>query len=153
MYKGIRMKAISPIVATVLLIAIVILTAGIVNLWIQTFTTSSIEDIKKEATEQFVCSKSELLVNYPRYCNGLLSGIIYNKGWVSLGNLTFHVIYQNASHQNFELNDSSGNKLSLNPGDIAFFSINISDDYDFVILSTNCTGKFYNLKREQIDVC
>lgn len=147
------MKAVSPIVATALIMAIVIIVAAILNLWIHNFTSSSTENIKDEATQQVACSKAELLIDNSRYCNGSLSGIIYNTGLVNLGNLTFHVIYQNASQQAFELNDSSGNKLFLTPGDITYFSINISGDYTSLNLFTNCTGKTYDLNRERIDVC
>lgn len=143
------MKAISPIMATVLLIALVIVTAGIVNTWVYNFTKTSTKDIKKEA----VCVKAEISLNSLRYCNNFLSGIIYNDGPIALGNLTVYIIYQNASQQKFELNDSAGNKLALNAGYLATFNISASSNYDSVIILTNCTEKIDKKERNEITAC
>lgn len=147
------MKAISPIIATVLLIALVVVTAGIVNTWVYNFTKTSTKDIKKEATEQAVCAKAEISLNSLRYCNNFLSGIIYNDGAIALGNLTLHIIYQNGSQEKFELNDSAGDRLALNAGYLATFNISVSSNYDSIIILTNCTDKTDEKERNEITAC
>jgi flagellin-like protein len=97
------MKAISPIVATVLLIAIVVVAFGILNAWVFNFTKTSTGDLKTEGTRQTVCANSDVSFNVLKYCNNSLSGIIFNSGMIPLGNFTIYVIYQNGTQQLFEL--------------------------------------------------
>lgn len=140
------MKAISPIVATVLLIGIVVVIAGIINLWISNFSGST-KDIKKEAETQVGCLSAEIKSDNMMYCNSYLSGIIYNSGMENLGNITIYVIYQNGTQQKFDLN------MSLLSGHIASFNVTIGNNYNLVNILTNCTEKSIEAKRNEIITC
>jgi flagellin-like protein len=130
--QGAKMKAISPIVATVLLIAIVIVIAGIMNIWLSNFTKST-KDINSEAEGQTGCSNAKILFQNIKYCNGSLSGIIYNEGMGDLGNLTIYVLYQNGTQQKNDLNKT------LNAGYMTAFNMTMNSGYSYVELLTNCT--------------
>jgi len=140
------MKAISPIVATVLLIGIVVVIAGIVNLWISNFFSST-KDMKKDAETQLVCMNTEIISDNTRYCNNYLSGVVYNSGMADIGNITIHVLYQNGTQQKTDLN------TSLPAGHIIPFNVSISANYDLVIVLSNCTGKSSELTRSKIMTC
>ena len=140
------MKAISPIVATVLLIGIVVVVAGIINLWTSNFFGST-KDIKKEAETQVDCLGAEIRSENIRYCNSYLSGIIYNSGMEDLGNITIYVIYQNGTQENRDLN------TSLSAGHVASFNFTIGNNYDLVKILTNCTEKSIEANRNKIITC
>lgn len=140
------MKAVHPIIATVLLIAIAVITAGIVNIWISNFTDST-KDIKKEAEEQAGCMNAEISLENLNYCNNFLSGILYNEGMKGLGNLTLYVIYQNGTQQIVDLN------TSLNAGYVVAFNITVNSNYNLVEILTNCTEKTAEAKRNKINTC
>lgn len=140
------MKAISPIVATVLLIAIVIVIAGIMNIWLSNFTKST-KDIKSEAEGQTGCSNAKISFQSIKYCNSSLSGIIYNEGMVDLGNLTIYVLYQNGTQQKNDLNKT------LNAGYMTAFSMTINSGYSYVELLTNCTVHGTETRIDKIAAC
>jgi flagellin-like protein len=140
------MKAISPIVATVLLIGIVVVIAGIVNLWTSNFFAST-KDIKKEADTQVGCLNAKILSENIRYCNTRLSGIIYNSGMENLGNITIFIIYQNGTQQISDLN------TSLLAGNVISFNVTVGSNYDLVRIATNCTEQNVNFKRNKIILC
>jgi flagellin-like protein len=140
------MKAISPIVSTVLLIAIVIVIAGIINIWLSNFTKST-KDINKEAEGQTSCSNAKISFQTIKYCNGSLSGIIYNEGMVDLGNLTIYVLYQNGTQQKNELNKT------LSSGYMTAFNISINSGYSYVELMTNCTERGTETRSDKITKC
>jgi flagellin-like protein len=140
------MKAVSPIVATVLLIALVIIIAGIINIWLSNFTKST-KDIKNEAETQVGCSNAKVSFQTIKYCNGYLSGVIYNEGMKDLGNLTIYILYQNGTQQKNDLN------LTLNAGYMDKFNITVSRGYNLVELITNCTERGIEAKSSNIPAC
>jgi len=140
------MKAISPIVATVLLIGIVVVIAGIVNIWTSNFFGST-KDIKKEADTQVSCLNAKILSENIRYCSNRLSGIIYNSGMENLGNITIFVIYQNGTQQISDLN------TSLLAGNVISFNVTIGSNYNLVRIATNCTEQSVDFERNKITVC
>jgi flagellin-like protein len=140
------MKGISPIVASVLLIALVVILAGIINLWISKFFSRT-DDIKKDNDIQVGCSNAAIDIQNPKYCNNYFSGIIYNQGMVDLGNLTMYVFYQNGSLQHNDLNSS------ITSGSIMSFNMTMNNDYTIVKLISNCTGKPDEIKRNEISTC
>src|SRR3972149_1745589 len=97
------MKGVSPLVATVLLIAFTIGVGGVVSVWLSGFTTTSIRGVDTGATNTLVCSEARIALSDLSYCNNRLSGIIRNTGKVTLGNITLQELFSNQSTQTFYL--------------------------------------------------
>lgn len=140
------MKAVSTIVATVLLIGIVVVIAGIVNIWISNFFNKT-KDIKKDAETQVGCSNAAISLDNAKYCNGYFSGIIYNHGMADLGNLTIYTLYQNGTLQKNNLN------ISISSGSVMSVNFTINSNYDMLQLVTNCTDRNDELKQNEISRC
>jgi len=144
------MKGISPLVATVLLIAFTIGIGGIISVWISGFTQTSSQIVSKEGQAQLLCSNGAIDVRNLKYCNNNISGIIRNSGRVAIGNITLQTVFTNASLITHALNDTgtggsaSGNFLALKPGQIFSFNVSIggssSNTYDRIWIYTNCSG-------------
>ena len=56
MMMNVRLKGISPLVATVLLIAFVVAVAGLVATWVNSFTRSQTELVGQQSTLSITCS-------------------------------------------------------------------------------------------------
>lgn len=143
------MKGLSPLVATVLLIAFTVGVGGLISVWITSFTTTSSNIVSKEGEHQVLCSNGAIDITNLKYCSSLgnISGIIKNNGKITLGNITLQIIFNNGSVRSDSLNDSgtggasSGNYLALKVGQV--FSFNVSaggGDYDKIWIYTNCSG-------------
>jgi flagellin-like protein len=148
-------KGISPLIATVLLIAFTVAVAGIVSVWITTFTTTSTQSVSGHSETELVCVYAGVKLSDLKYCssNGRMSGIVENTNLIDLGNITLQVIYQNASSQKIYLclNGSSCNALgastmALTPREKQSFNVSIGgSNYDKIHLYTNCTNAYYDL--------
>jgi len=152
-HEELRMKGVSPLVATVLLIATVIVVAGIVSAWVYNFAKSSTTTMRKQSDDEVFCSKADITFSGARYCNNILSGVMDNTGTVALENITFQVIYQNASREKISLNRSAGMPLSIAPGDLYNFNFSLSSNYDMILVALNCTGKMFYVQRGDIAAC
>jgi len=145
------MKGISPLVATVLLIAFTIGVGGLISVWISGFTQTSSKIVSKEGEKGLICSNGAIDLSTLRYCSGTnnISGIIKNNGRIALGNITLQTVFANGSIVSHSLNDtgtggaSSGNWLTLRAGQIFSFNISIgggsSGNYDKLWIYTNCS--------------
>lgn len=142
------MKGLSPLVATVLLIAFTVGVGGIISVWISGFTQTSSGIVSKEGENQIICSNGAIDLSNLKYCNNNISGIVKNNGRVALGNITLQVTNTNGSTTivSLALNDSSGgsggNYLALKPGQIFAFNQSISGvgaNYDKIWVYTNCS--------------
>ncbi len=144
------MKGISPLIATVLLIAFTIGVGGIISVWISDFTETSSSIVSKQGEAQLLCSNGGVdLVNL-KYCNNNISGIIRNTGRIAIGNITLQTVFGNGSLVSHALNNTgtggsaSGNYLAILPGQIFSFNVSIggasSAAYERIWLYTNCTG-------------
>lgn len=150
MHKVRKMKGLSPLVATVLLIAFTVGVGGIISVFVTGFTQSSSKTISTEGERQVICSNGAIDVTNLRYCNNNISGIIRNTGRITVGNITVQTIFVNASSIEHRLNDSgtggssSGSALALRVGQVFSFNVSIgassSGAYDRVYLYTNCTA-------------
>lgn len=144
------MKGISPLVATVLLIAFTVGVGGIISVWISGFTQTSSKIVSKEGETQLICSNGAVDLSNLKYCNSNISGIIKNNGRIALGNITLQTVFSNASMVSHALNDTStggsasGNYLSLKPGQIFSFNVSIgggsSGAYSNIWIYTNCSS-------------
>ena len=140
------MRAVSPIIATVLLIALVVIVAAIINLWISNFTGST-KEMREEADTQLFCSKTEVSFGNMKYCNSHMSGVIHNSGTSDIENLVFFVLYQNGTQQINDLNKT------LISGYVEVFNFTANSEYAIVGILTNCTDKDFSLKRNEISAC
>ncbi len=142
-------KGISPLIATVLLIAFTITVATILSLWLTSFTTTTSESVEQEALKQLECSRggislSNLVYNSSTYH---LSGRIENNRWIPLGDISLQIVYTNFStHKiNLCLVDNSvvpctSSNLTIKPREIYFFNVSISSNYDVIRVTTNCSA-------------
>jgi flagellin-like protein len=144
------MRGVSPLVATVLLIAFTVMVAGIISIWLSGFTKTSVSTIGSEAEQQIACIHASLSLRDVKYStsSGSLFGSIENTGVVNIGNISLHVIYANATFQKFELclvgNQALScplSNLTLASRDLVTFNISVASNYDKIILTGNCSTR------------
>lgn len=156
--EGIKFKGISPIIASVLLIAFTVAVAGIVISWGSNFFTTSTKDIGTAADKEITCSRGSVNIRNLKFSNPRLSGIIENNGQIALGNFTLSIVYQNATSENIELcapasgavNCTTSN-LSLAVSHQATFNITIAGtNYQEIRATTNCSSVVDTAKRSDV---
>lgn len=147
------MKAVEPLIATTLLIALAVVLAGLVGLWLSKYTSSSQEQITKQEEEERTCVQAGISLTQVRYCNNYLSGKIDNTGLISLKNISLIIIYQNNTQQKIVLNDSANNPLTIHAQGTYVFNISSSPDYDEVWILTHCPQKKANIGRSEVLTC
>lgn len=146
--RGKRMKGLSPLVATVLLIAFTVGVGGIISLWVSGFTQTSSKIVGKEGETQLICSNGAIELSNLKYSSATnnMSGIIKNNGRITLGNVTLQIVFTNGSMLTHALNDTqggagAGNPLALKAGQIFSFNVSVgSSNYDRIHVYTNCSG-------------
>lgn len=163
MHEVIKMKGLSPLIATVLLIAFTIGVGGIISIWISGFTQTSSKIVSKEGENQIICSNGAIDLSNLKYCNNNISGIIKNNGRITIGSITLQTIFNNGSMVTHALNDtdtggsSSGNYLALKAGQIFSFNVSIggasSTAYDKIWIYTNCSGVTDLADRSDVAAC
>lgn len=159
------MKGLSPLVATVLLIAFTVGVGGLISVWISGFTQTSSKIVSKEGETQIICSNGAIDLSNLRYCvnTNNISGIIKNNGRIALGNITLQTIFNNGSIVSHALNDtgtggsSSGNFLVLRAGQVFGFNVSIgggsSGAYDRLWIYTNCSSVTDSALSSDITAC
>ncbi len=132
-------KGISPFIAEVLLIGFTVAIASIVILWFTGFTKTSTKTISEQANIQMVCTYAGIdfygNVIYNQ-SSGIVSGYLRNTGNVPLGGISFQVLYDNGTVQNFP------EKIAeILPANLASFTLeDISSNFKMIYVSTNCTN-------------
>ncbi len=158
------MKGISPMVATVLLVAFTIGIGGLISVWLSDFTQQSSKTVSKEGQNQIICSNGAVDLSSLKYCSTTnnISGIIKNNGRITLGNITIQTVFKNGTLVSHALNStgtgaSGGDFLSLRPGQIFSFNVSIgsgsSGNYDRIWVYTNCTGVTDTALESDISAC
>ena len=146
-------KGISPMVATVLLIAFTVAVGGIVSIWITGFTTTSTESVSEQSETELYCAYGGISVSSLNYCssNSYLSGVIENTNLVDIGNITLQIVFSNATQtQKIYLcqNGSScasinGSTMALTPRELASFNVTIGgSNYNKIHVYTNCSNVY-----------
>jgi flagellin-like protein len=145
------MKGISPLIATILLIAFTVAVAGIISVWLTGFARTSTSTVGQESERQLICSYAALSLKSVKYSSSssTLSGIIENSGSVAIGNISLQIIYTNATTQKFELclignqalNCSVSNITLAKYGDAVTFNVSASSNYDKIIATGNCSTR------------
>lgn len=145
-----QLKGISPLVATVLLISLVVAIAGIVSQWSNIFAREQTELVTEQSRTSITCSYGNVNMRNLQFqtTQSRLSGAVENIGQIALGNISLSIVYQNATSQNVKLcNSPSGSvscdvaNLSLSVAERTSFNVSIwGNNYDSIKLITNCTG-------------
>ncbi|MEM5831701.1 MAG: archaellin/type IV pilin N-terminal domain-containing protein [Candidatus Aenigmatarchaeota archaeon] len=88
------MKGISPLIATIILIGITVLIAGILGLWAANFVTSRTQEIGQGTTEimRLKCNIMKFTVVSKNELNNNISFIILNDGPIDINGLSFTFI-------------------------------------------------------------
>jgi flagellin-like protein len=146
------MKGISPLIATVLLIAFTVAVGGILSVWLTTFSRTSVDIIGSQSSTQLTCSYSGISLDTMKYSAGqYLSGNVRNTGLIGLGNFTLLVVWENATTLSNQLCSNSTSaftcttsNISMSTNDVKSFNISVGGggNYQTVRLSTNCTNAF-----------
>lgn len=146
-----QMKGISPLVATVLLIAFTVAMAGLLSTWLTGFTSSTTQQVTQSSGNTLSCSYGGLSLGSLQYSStsGTLSGNIENTGTVSLGNFSISIIYSNKTVGQYLLCSVGGvganctaKNISLVPRDIFTFNLSVSSSYDTIRVASNCSSVF-----------
>jgi flagellin-like protein len=130
-----RMKGISPLVATVLLIAVTMTIAGMLAYWASSFVKTQTQQFENQ-TLTTECRFAEFRFYTCSYnsTSQTMSFILENFRSVGLKNLVAYLVYQNGTIANYSLN------ADLPGGTMRGFTIDgISPDYSVVIIKTHCT--------------
>jgi len=144
-----RLKGISPLVATVLLIAFVVAVAGIIATWINGFARTQTQLVSDQSTLSITCSYGDVNMKNLVFqsASTRLAGSVENNGQIALGNLTLNIIYQNATSQVINLCTAavgaascSVSNLTLTVAQQTAFNVTIwGSNYDSVKMVTNCS--------------
>ncbi|MFH0711162.1 MAG: archaellin/type IV pilin N-terminal domain-containing protein [Candidatus Aenigmatarchaeota archaeon] len=146
-----QMKGISPIIATVLLIAFTVAVAGLLSTWLTGFTSSTSKQVSDSSSITLSCSYGGVSFGSLRFNSSTLyiAGDLENTGTVSLGNFSLQIIYANKSISNYLLCTSGGvgsnctaKNISLLPRDLITFNVPTSSTYETIRVSTNCSSVF-----------
>ena len=128
-------KGISPLIASVLLIALVIGVAGIYSGWFTNFIKTITSMIGKHEEIRIKCTYGSISLSNLIYntTSSNLTGEIDNTDIIPLGNIDLEIFYNNATKEDKDLN------MILNPGEKDVFNIAISPNYQKVRVVTNCS--------------
>ena len=148
-------KAVSDMIATVLLIAFTVAVAGIVSVWITGFTSTSTQQVTEQSNKELYCAYGGISVSNLAYCGGYFSGVVTNTNLVDLGNITLQVLFDNSTNQNIKLNRSSGSVfMSLTPRELDSFNVSIGgSNYDRLHFYTNCSNVYDDAVRADVTTC
>jgi hypothetical protein len=157
-------KAVSPLVATVLLIGLVISIAGIIFVWIHGFAILATEVAEEEMEPVIECTYGRIALLDLRYCEPWLGGVFYNRGTIDLYDLRFQILYANLSMERIAVCDVAGTgvrcdvnvtaNLTIGPREQIPFNVSIGgSNYEMVRLLTVCEAVFDEEEAAEIAVC
>ena len=144
------MKGISPLIATVLLIALTVSVTALVGTWLLGFTRTSTQTVQQQADIEIICGNGGISLSDVCYSNGYLAGYIKNTGSIPLGKINMNILYTNGSTQKYYLDYAMGSvlpttsccgNLTILVGEKYRFNISTSSDYELVYVLTNCTSR------------
>jgi len=128
-------KGVSPVIATVLLIAMVIVMGLIIFLWFRGFNEGVITKLGKNV--ELVCNDVVFSADYDSDLNSLS---IVNDGTVSIFNINLK-IFKPGSHETEDLGNYEWPSTGLNQGEATSININLDNDVEKIILIPVLVGK------------
>lgn len=139
-------KGISPLIATVLLIAFTVGVAGIISTWLTGFTQQSTKQVGEQSNIEVTCSYGGISLSSLRYGSNTMAGNIENTGSISLGNITLQIIYSNKTVDKYTLclvsavgNNCTTANISIGARELITFNVSTSSTYDKIRVYTNCS--------------
>jgi flagellin-like protein len=131
-------KGISPIIASVLLIALVIATAGIYSGWFTNFIKTITSTIGPTEEKRITCTYGGISLSHLEFNTSYhnLTGEIDNTDIIILGNIDLEIFYDNATREEKDLNKV------LEPGEKDVFNVLIDANYQKVRVITNCSNVY-----------
>lgn len=137
-------------VATVLLIGFTVAVAGLVSVWLTSFTKTSTGTIEEQGTKQITCNFGGIALSSLTFSNTYLSGNVENTGTVDVGQITLQILNTSAMTNTTPLCSSgaivfscSSANLSLSPGVRQSFNISAGAtkaSISTVRVYTNCSN-------------
>jgi len=157
------MKGVSPLIATVLLIAFTVAAAGIISGWLQGFTRSTTNTVTSQSQNELICSYAGISLSSLKYSatDFSLSGKIENTGKVGIGGITMQIFFNNGSGSNNLPLCTNGTvfsctsaNLSLIPREMAAFNISSGStalaSIDKIRIFSNCSTVYDSASSSQI---
>lgn len=132
------LKGISPLIATVLLIAVTMTLAGVLAYWASTFVKSGLE-VSSNQTVSTECNFGNFVVEACSYDNAAqkVSFILNNIGTVGLSNITVFTIYPDNSLNFTQLNGT------LPSSRLVPFTVNgVVPGFSKLTIRTSCPNVF-----------
>ena len=151
-------KGITPMIATVLLIAFAVAVGAVMGPWIRSFVMSTTGDVSDYTETEIYCTYGGISVSNLQYCNDYLSGRIKNTNLVDLGNITIQIIFSNATSQQRYLCQNGSicptRVMALTPGELASFNVSIGgSNYDTIHVYTNCSNVYDDATSGDVTAC
>jgi flagellin-like protein len=130
--QGVARKGISPLVATVLLVAITMTIAGLLAYWAASFAKTSLPEVN--ATEA-QCRFASFKIYSCTHLNstGTLNLILENQKEIELDDLTVYLIFANTS-----VSDGIPLNKTLTGGALKSFSLSNVPEFSKISVKTNC---------------
>ena len=135
------MKGITPLIATVLLIALTLAVAGIFGGWLTSFTKKTGTTVQQSSDIRVTCSYGGIALSSLQYnntsSNTNITGAIENTDIIDLGDIDVEIFFTNSTRYLADLN------ITLKPGEKTTFNFNINTTtYDKIRVKTNCSNVF-----------
>jgi flagellin-like protein len=154
------LKGVSPVIAVVLLIALVSGLAGIIYAWSRGMVVLTTERVRKEMEVRAECLYASIDLFGLRYCEPWFIGFIQNTGAAKLNEFRFQVIFKNLSlkfvplcfAENRVLSCAEAN-ASARPGEIFPFNLSLEPNYDLIKLLTDCPDVSKEVSYAEIPLC
>lgn len=141
-----KIKGVSPLIASILLIAFTVAVGGIISIWITGFTTTQTEIVKEKSSSSLICSYggiSFVKTDLKYDCNtGRLAGSVENTQSITLGNISIQIIFRNSSSAKYNLWEAIANTTELKPRERGSFNFSTASSYDKLIVITNCSSVY-----------
>lgn len=147
-------KGLSPLIATVLIVAFTISTAIIIMNWYRLFSLETSEKIGNQTSVRIECSYGAISFRNVCFIDNNLTGIIENTGNIDLGNVEIQIVYKNATTISYN-STQLGFEDVLLVGNRKYFNINIGakDEIIMIVVKTNCPQVDDEIDRNYILEC
>jgi flagellin-like protein len=132
-------KAVSPLIAAVLLIAFTVAVGGIISLWLSSFTQTQSGMIEKSAEKTTKCAATSLQIREVRYGSGRVNvTVIHATGSEGLRNLSVSVLGAGISNSS----DVRYTSADFTPGQVEAFSVIFAASPEWVTASAFCQSSY-----------
>jgi len=142
-------KGVSPLIASVLLIAVVIAVASVYSGWFTGFIKTITSMIKQSEETRIMCTYGGISLSnlvYNNTSSHYLTGEIDNTDIIALGNIDLEIFYDNATKEEKDLNKT------LEPGEKDVFNVMINNNYQKIRAVTNCSNVYDEVSRSDISI-